>query len=260
MAARVLLQRRSVALLAVGGLALYPTSVIAEAPAHQRKPIYDDFDTLSARSVAPPSAPKQAPEAQQVAPSASSNSKTDVDAALAPQPSRGPTPTDRLAVQIGRVRLFLHDCAAAAEDRVNGAMDAAFNMEHSFTTTIASLAPPRESGEKLMPGVIYVLVAAMAGSVVTRNRGFLLRTTVPLAFGVGAGWLLLPITMRNVANLSWSYEKHFPAIADAHLRLREGIDQSLSFAKTRSQAGKRYVDEKVTDAREAVEGWVKQGK
>ncbi|PHH73671.1 hypothetical protein CDD82_5330 [Ophiocordyceps australis] len=260
MTARVFFQRRSVAALAVGGLALYPTSVIAEAPSHQRKPIYDDFDT-SARSIAPPlSSPKQAPSAQQAAPAAANDSKTDADAVLIAQPYRGPTPTDRLAVQIGSVRLFLHDCAAATEDRVNGAMDAAFNLEHSFTTTIASLAPPRESGEKLMPGVIYLLVAAMAGSVVTRNRGFLLRTTVPLAFGVGAGWLLLPITMRNVANMTWSYEKRFPAIADAHLRLREGFDQSLNFAKSHSQAGKRYVDEKVTDAREAVEGWVKQGK
>ncbi len=59
-------------------------------------------------------------------------------------------------------------------------MDKAFALEQSFTSTVASLAPPaRESGERLMPGLIYVLVAAMAGSIVTRNRNILLRSSVP---------------------------------------------------------------------------------
>jgi organizing structure protein 2 len=139
-------------------------------------------------------------------------------------------------------------------------MDSIFNLEQSFTSTLASLAPPRESGEKLMPGAIYVLVAAMAGSIVTRNRNIVLRASVPVALGVGAGWAVLPITMRNVSDLAWRYEQKVPAVANTHIQISEGWEKGIRFAKVHKDLGVRYVDEKVTDARETVEGWVKQGK
>ena len=173
---------------------------------------------------------------------------------------RRPSPTDRLAFQVGKARLFLYKCAVATEDKVNETVDSAFHLEQSFTNTVASLAPPRESSERLMPGAIYVLVAAMAGSIVTRNRNILLRATVPLALGIGAGWTVLPVTMRNVSELAWKYEQRFPAVAESHIKLREGIQKGVSFAKVHKEVSVRYVDEKVTDAREVVEGWVKQGK
>jgi organizing structure protein 2 len=111
-----------------------------------------------------------------------------------------------------------------------------------------------------MPGAIYVLVASMAGSIISRNRNILLRAATPLALGIGAGWVVLPITMRNVSDLAWKYEQRVPAIAETHLKIREGLKQGVSFAKVHGEVGARLVDEKVTDAREAVEGWVKQGK
>lgn len=156
--------------------------------------------------------------------------------------------------------MFMYNCAVKVEDKVNESMDCAFNLEQSFTSTVASLAPARESGEKLMPGAIYVLVAAMAGSIVTRRSNILLRATVPLALGVTAGWSVLPVTMRNVSDLTWKYEQRFPAVAETHLKIRDSLLKTASFAKVHSQIGAQYVDDKVTDAREVVEGWVKQGK
>lgn len=139
-------------------------------------------------------------------------------------------------------------------------MDSAFHLEQSFTSTIASLAPPRESGEKLMPGVIYVLVAAMAGSIFTRNRNILLRATAPVVLGIGAGSVVLPITMGNVANLAWRYEQRFPAVAQAHQNVQGGIKKGWSFTKAHTRASVQYVDGAVTDAREKIEGWVRKGK
>lgn len=224
----------------------------------QRKPIYDDFEALPAPSSAPKSVPSSSEPKRDT--TSSSDNTADLPAAVVRKQPRGPTPTDQLAVQIGKVRLALYRYAVAAEDKVNETMDCAFNLEQSFTKTLASLAPARESGEKLMPGAVYVLVAAMAGSIVTRNRNVLLRATVPLAFGVGAGWAVLPVTMRNVSDLTWKYEQRVPAIRDTHLQIREGIEKGASFAKVHARLGVRYVDDKVTDAREIVEGWVKQGK
>lgn len=172
----------------------------------------------------------------------------------------GPTPTDRLARQIGRARLFLYRHACNAEDAVNRTMDRAFHLEKSFTDTIAGLAPPAESGEKLMPGLVYVLVAAMAGSIVTRRSNILLRATVPAAFGVAMGWTAIPVTMTNVSELAWKYEQRFPVIAQGHLQTKEAWKNSISFARAHAQVGRDMVDDKVKSARETVEDWVKKGK
>ncbi|ROT36810.1 hypothetical protein SODALDRAFT_314403 [Sodiomyces alkalinus F11] len=265
MAARVLLQRRAVATLMLGGVALTPTALFAESPdaaRHRRKPIYDDFDITATKALPPPSAATEEPAAP-----SSSVVSTPLPVTITqdrdhrePHQPHGPSPTDRLAVQIGKARLFLYRHALRAEDAVNRTMDRAFHLEQSFTNTIASLAPPRESGEKLMPGTIYVLVAAMAGSIITRRSNILLRATAPVALGVGTGWTVLPITMGNVGDLAWKYEQRFPVVAENHIKMREGIERGISFAKVHSELGVRYVDEKVTDARETVESWVKKGK
>jgi organizing structure protein 2 len=139
-------------------------------------------------------------------------------------------------------------------------MGRAFALEQAFTSTVASLAPPRESGEKLMPGLVYVLVAGMAGSIVARNRTVLLRGATPLALGLGAAWVVLPVTMGNVSALLWEYERRFPAVADAHVRTREGIEQGIYFARVHADLAQRKVHEGVRDAREAIEGWVRKGK
>ncbi|RGP81565.1 hypothetical protein FLONG3_297 [Fusarium longipes] len=249
MASRVVFSRRSLAPLAtmaLGGLALAPATVFAEGPSDlKRKPIYDDFE-IPASKPAPVTPPTATPPAEPIEEEEERH--------------HSPTPTDRLAVYIGRGRLSLYKYAVAAENKVNETMDSAFNLEQSFTSTIASLAPSRESGEQLMPGAIYVLVAAMAGSIITRNRNIILRASLPLALGIGAGWAVIPVTMRNVSDLTWKYEQRFPVVAQSHIRLRESILNSVSFAKAHSQVGVKYVDEKVTDAREAVEGWVQKGK
>jgi organizing structure protein 2 len=179
---------------------------------------------------------------------------------VAPTKPKSPTPTDRLAAQIGKARVFLHGHVATAENKVNEIMDSALHLESSFTSTIASLAPAPQSGERLMPGTLYVLVAAMTGSIVSRNRNILLRAAMPLAVGIGAGWVVLPVTMRNVSNLLWKYEERFPAIAGTHIRTREGIEKAWRMARLHTEQAVNIVDEKVAGGREAVEGWVRKGK
>lgn len=139
-------------------------------------------------------------------------------------------------------------------------MDSALHLEDSFTSTVASLAPSPQSGEKLMPGTLYVLVAAMTGSIVSRNRNIVLRGAIPLAVGIGAGWVVLPVTMRNVSDLLWKYEQRFPAIADGHIRTREGVEKAWRMARIHTQQAVNIVDDKVSGGRAVVEDWVKKGK
>jgi organizing structure protein 2 len=163
-------------------------------------------------------------------------------------------------VQIGKVRVALYHQALKAETSVNNLLTGVFDLESSFTNTVASLAPAPESGERLMPGAVYVLVSSMAGSIMVRNRNILLRAAGPVGFGIGAAWMLLPVTMNNVSGLLWEYERKFPVVADTHLRVREGIEKAGYMARVHSRLAVDKVEETVTEAREVVEGWVRKGK
>ncbi|KAI9832813.1 MAG: hypothetical protein M1826_000979 [Phylliscum demangeonii] len=253
MALRRLILARATAPVAVCGLltagtAVFSTSVaFAEAPELlSKKPIYDDyppqtFDT-SAKVTDGPSAIQE--------PIVSS----------APLTTPKPSPTDRLAERIRHGRLFLYAHAAMAERELNGLMSSLLDAETSFTKTVASLAPPRASGEQLMPGAIYVVVAAMAGSIMSRNRTFLLRAAVPLTMGIGASWLILPITTRNVADLVWRLEQRSPVLRDNHLRIRRTVDETWQAATERSKMALQTIDETVRSGREGLEEWVRKGR
>jgi len=200
----------------------------------QRKPIYDE---------APPS------QSTQTSPSSS------------PKPiTVGPSPTDRLATQIRRVRLTLHTQAAKVEDAANRSLDQAFTLEHNFTNTVASLAPSRQSGEKVLPAGIYVLVAAMGASILTRNRNILLRATVPLAVGIGAANYVLPVTSRNVGGLVWKWEQKWPVVADTHARAQERIERFVRTGLDHTRMSGDIVKQKVGGVRERVEEWVAKGR
>jgi MICOS complex subunit MIC26 len=143
---------------------------------------------------------------------------------------------------------------------VNSFLNSAFNLEQSFTQTIASLAPPRGSNEQVLPGAIYVLVSAMAGSIVTRRNNILLRFSVPVAAGITAGNFFIPITMRNIGDLAWSYEKRFPVIAETHERTQERIQRFWETGKAHTAMSLGMAQDKIQEGKQAVEDYVKKGK
>lgn len=256
MAARLFQQTAApaVATLLLGSTVLYPRVAHAETPDFARKPIYDEYEEVPTSATIP----------KTVTPSADSPS-TDLipsssdDSTSTTRPAR-PTPTDRLAGQIRLARLFLYRQSCAAEDSVNAAAARVFDLERSLTQTVAELAPSKESGERLLPGAVYVLVAAMAGSIVTRRSNIVFRGIVPLAFGVTAGWSLLPVTMRNVSDLAWKYEERLPVVAQAHLQTRAALERTANFARVHSDLTKSFAEEKASAVRGTVEDWVKKGK
>lgn len=239
-------------------------SLTPPSPLQSRKPIYDDdynfFPTSSkpAPAITATSAPPSSAAA--VDPTAPSTTIIPANTTLPTTHRPSPSPTALLAAQIRQGRLFLYQQSCTAEDAVNAGMARLFRLEHGFTSTLSSLAPARESGERLMPGLVYVLVAGMAGSIVARNRGVLLRGATPLALALGAAWSVLPVTMGNVSALAWRYEQRVPAVAEAHVKVRESVEKGVSFARVHANLGERKLTEAIGAAREKVEGWVAKGK
>ena len=171
-----------------------------------------------------------------------------------------PTPTDRLTEQVKRARVFLYHHSLSAENHFNHFLSWVFRKETDFSNTIASLAPSPETGEQLLPGAIYVLVATLTGSIVSRNRGIFLRTTFPLAVGIAAGWYLIPVTMRNTSDLIWEYEKKVPAVADTHTEISKLVSEAWKFTQAHTKGAAVWADEKTMEARKTVEELVSKGK
>ena len=138
-------------------------------------------------------------------------------------------------------------------------MSNVLKQEQNFTSTIASLAPSPQSGERLMPGALYVLVAAMAGSILSRNRNIFLRATTPAAVGISAAYIVLPYTMRNVGDLIWTFEEKSEVIAVNHLRIRGAAIEAMRQAKIRSERTREWSEGVVRNGRELVESWVRKG-
>lgn len=170
------------------------------------------------------------------------------------------SPTDYFTAQVRTARLQLYKLSVTAEDSVNNFMTGALRLEHSFTSTVASLAPPPTANEALVPGMIYVLVSAMAGSIITRNRNILLRATVPVIFGVTAGYVAIPVTMRNVGNLVWKYEEKYPVVRDTHLQIKERAQYIWETGKAHTGMTVSRTEGLLDEARTKMEDWVKKGK
>lgn len=226
-----------------------PSDLADPLPQRLRKPIYS----------APESSTEPGPRDISATNPSPASGVTDKPQEDSSRPRR-PSPTDRLADEIKRARLALHGYAVAAEDGVNNAMTRFMSAENTFTSTIASLAPPKESNEKILPGGIYVLVAAMAGSIISRNRNVLIRAVTPVITGVVTANYVIPRTSENVGNLVWSFEKKYPVVADNHLRIRDGIKHFIETGKAHSQMGLAMAEERVAGVRESVEEWVKKGR
>jgi organizing structure protein 2 len=215
---------------------------IATSEDDARKPIYDDVPST---------------------PSLASTFFSSLTPDTPETPARSPylTPTDRLAGQVSQFRLVLHNYASKLETSADDLLASAFSAERTVSSTIASLAPSRESGEKVMPGVLYVLVAAMGGSVLTRNRNFVLRTITPLAFGITAANVVIPNTTHNVGQLIWRWEqKYAPSVAKAH---EDGQARTVKFVATgweHSKMSAQMLEGKISEARHSIEGWVQKGR
>ncbi|KAF3902436.1 hypothetical protein ABW21_db0200633 [Orbilia brochopaga] len=248
MAARLLLKPGAAALatgLGATSLAGYVTisTVLAEEPMQSKKSIYDDY---------PPPSPTGPHRPHLSLPSTESPTDT--------APHRRETPTDRLATQIGIGRRAVYNEVVKVQRTFDDLFDRYLHIEHTVTTTIADIAPSQRSGETIIPGALFVAISAMAGSVLARRRMFPLRVLAPVVTGVAASWYFLPVTTRNVADLAWRWEQKVPAVAEAHLATRRGIEDGWSTATGSYRQARETVEESTAKARHTIEGWVRNSK
>ncbi|KAF3922015.1 hypothetical protein ABW20_dc0105750 [Dactylellina cionopaga] len=254
MAARLPLNPRALALLTgltATTLAGYTTTsvVYAEEVQSAKKSIYDDYTP-------PPSETPPKPSLLASLPSLGLISSTSTEEPSEPRPS----PTERLASQIGTGRKTLHTEVTKVQRQLDTLFDKYLHIEHNVTSTVANLAPSHRSGETIIPGVIFVAISAMAGSVLARRRIFPIRWLTPVVTGVAASWYFLPETSRNVGDLAWKWEQKVPQVAETHMTIRNGVEDGWKTASGSYKQARGYVEDSTARARKTIEGWVKSSK
>ena len=206
-----------------------------DPPLLSRKPIYDDPNPYKSK---PTPTPSNKP-------------------ASAPSPS---PVTDLLALRIRSARLFLAAHARRAEDTLDRSLTRVLDLESSFLSTLASLRAPPDAREPLLPSLLYVAVAGMAGAIASRQRGILVRGATPLVFAAVGAELLMPVTAGNVRRAIGEWEERkMPGVARV-----QGVwaGEMRGWARRVEEVGTGVVEgveRSLGRAREGVEGWVRKG-
>ncbi|KAI9465824.1 apolipo protein O-domain-containing protein [Lactarius psammicola] len=157
--------------------------------------------------------------------------------AIYPEPEREIVLVDTpsvLETQIGAARRAVTSVTRDVHAQVHGVVSKWIGIEHAVEHRVKSLIAP---DEPLTPGLLYVGVASLTGSILARNRAIFSRVLLPPAFFYLSFKYFLPKTTQNVSAYAGSLEeKHFPSLAQKHAvaiahsrmtweRLREaGID------------------------------------
>ncbi|KAL0573047.1 hypothetical protein V5O48_008906, partial [Marasmius crinis-equi] len=116
--------------------------------------------------------------------------------------------------QIGVARRHLFAGYKETHSQVQGVVSKWIGVEHAVENRVKAIISPEES---LTPGILYVGVATLTGSIITRSRALPIRLLVPptlLALSLNH---FLPKTTDNLTAYFSSLERtYFPNLADKH--------------------------------------------
>ncbi|KAI7847787.1 apolipo protein O-domain-containing protein [Circinella umbellata] len=80
-----------------------------------------------------------------------------------------------------------------------------------------------DKDEEILPNALYIGVAALAGTILARNRNIVLRFATSTALAVGASHYLLPKTTHNVCVQLEKVERKYPQLQSAHQSVNEAV-------------------------------------
>ncbi|EIN05639.1 hypothetical protein PUNSTDRAFT_54573 [Punctularia strigosozonata HHB-11173 SS5] len=160
--------------------------------------------------------------------------------------------SSELEKQIGTARRAVTQAYANTHARAQDLVSKWIGVEHAVESRVKSILDPTEP---LTPGILYVGVATLTGSIVARNRFFLTRLVLPPALLVLSAHHFLPKTSANLADYLGSLEDaHLPRLAQAHETAKAHSAMTWERIKDATAEGRAAAGEKVVGAAAWVEG------
>ncbi|KAF9450981.1 hypothetical protein P691DRAFT_797432 [Macrolepiota fuliginosa MF-IS2] len=170
---------------------------------------------------------------------------------------------------IGVARRQMCQTYRDGREYVQGWVSKWIGIEHAVENRVKSIISPQES---LTPGLLYVGVATLTGSILARNRLLVTRLILPPVFLVASAKHFLPKTTRNLTDYVGSIEDtYFPNFSEKHEIAKthtamtwERIREATKGTRAHVNHGAIAVVEKVQEAtglklRETL-GWAEEAK
>ncbi|KAG6887949.1 hypothetical protein C0995_011389 [Termitomyces sp. Mi166 len=160
-----------------------------------------------------------------------------------------PTPTpDILLVEepsalereIGVVRRRVTEVLLDTHGQIQGVVSRWIGIEHAIENRVKSIISPNES---LTPGLLYVGVATLSGSILARNRMLATRLLLPPIFLFASAKHFLPQTTENFTSYLGSLEDtYFPTLSEKHAIASAHTQMAWERLKDASQNGREWVN------------------
>ncbi|OBZ85492.1 hypothetical protein A0J61_06461 [Choanephora cucurbitarum] len=119
----------------------------------------------------------------------------------------------KLEEQVFYAQKYANETLEEGKTHVNGFVQKYKEVEHQVTTEINNTI---DKDEEIFPNAFYVGVAALAGTILARNRNIVLRFLTSTTLAVGTSYYLLPKTTHNVGLQLEKLERKYPQLQEAH--------------------------------------------
>ncbi|KAF9007090.1 apolipo protein O-domain-containing protein [Cyathus striatus] len=146
----------------------------------------------------------------------------------------------QLEKQIGVARVQTLQAVSEARAHVQGWIDRWIGIEHAVENRVKSIISPQES---LTPGLLYVGIAALSGSIIARNRFLVTRLILPPTLLVLSANHFLPKTTTNLREYFASLEDtYFPTFSEKHEIAKAHSSMTWERIKEATASGREHIN------------------
>ncbi|KAF8063973.1 apolipo protein O-domain-containing protein [Lyophyllum atratum] len=171
--------------------------------------------------------------------------------ALHTSPEREKRQPSPLEQQIRLARRKVRDTYHEAHAQVQGVVSRWIGVEHAIENRVKSIISPNEP---LTPGLLYVGVATLTGSILARNRMLPTRLILPPIFLFVSAKKFLPQTTANLTSYLGSLEERYaPTLAEKHQIANAHTRMTWERVKEKSQSGRQWVNKEAEVAVDKVQ-------
>ncbi|KAI5835246.1 hypothetical protein K523DRAFT_368491 [Schizophyllum commune Tattone D] len=156
-----------------------------------------------------------------------------------------------LEKEIGIARRAATQTVRNIQAQAQGIVSKWIGIEKAVEHRVKALAAPDEA---MTPALLYVGIATLTGSILTRNRSLLTRFVIPPAFLVGSMNYFLPHTSANISAYGASLEEtYFPTLAEKHAIANAHSAMTWQRLKDATESGREKLGDGVLAAVEAAQ-------
>ncbi|KAG5353088.1 hypothetical protein C0989_010470 [Termitomyces sp. Mn162] len=142
--------------------------------------------------------------------------------------------------EIGVVRRKVSEALFDTHSQIQAVVSRWIGIEHAIENRVKSIISPNEP---LTPGLLYVGVATLSGSILARNRTLATRLLLPPIFLFASAKHFFPQTTENFTSYLGSLEDtYFPTLAEKHVIANAHTQMAWERLKDASQNGREWVN------------------